>query len=471
MSEMSKDAAYNDASETAQHYKKNVTRSFIPITPEQIDAKLTGNGFYVSRKYDGLMAVLVWNGKDVAGFNSSGNLLGKFPCFDEAAKALKAAKLNEAVIAAELYAEESGGRSRVHDTIKALHDPREQDKLALAVFDIVSLDGKPASSWKETLEKLEGIFGKGVKARPALTAKAANREEVKKLFTEWVVEGGAEGVVVRGELPLVFKIKPKYSIDAVVIGFSVGAPASVAGTSGGAAPDEVRALLLALMDESGGYHVIGRTGNGIAAEERKALYEKLLPARIPSSYIESDSNHVAFYMVKPELVAQISANDVIFEDSSGPIYNQRLEIGSEGCRRTGSAPGFHLISPVFERFRDDKKAEPGDVRLGQIAELFHNPHAEGRAGGGELPKSELLKREVYKKESGGKLMALKFLLWKTNKEANGMPAYVAACVNYSSDRAEPLKQDLRISSDRTQIGALYDEFLAANVKKGWEKVG
>ena len=464
---MSKEATGADM---ALRYKKNVTRSFIPITPEQIDAKLAGNAFLVSRKYDGILALVVWDGKEASGFTSTGKPIGKVPCFDEAAAALKAAKLQEAVLAAELYAEESGGRSRVYDAVKALADAKEQGRLALAFFDIVSLDGAPfkASSWKETLEKLESLFGKGQKARPVLAEKAANKDEVKKLFEAWVNEG-AEGAVVRSELPLVFKIKPKYSIDVAVIGFSVGAPAS--GTAGGAASDEARTLLLALMDENGGYHVIGRTGNGISSEERKSLHDTLMGMRIPSSYIESDSNHVAFYMVRPELVAQIAANDVIFEDSSGPIYNQLLEITAEGWRRTGSAPGFSLISPVFERFREDKKVDAGDIRLGQIEELFYNPHAEERAGGGELPKSELLKREVYKKESGGKLMALKFLLWKTNKEEYGWPAYAAACVNYSSDRAEPLKQDMRISSDRGQIGELYDAFIADNVKKGWEKVG
>jgi len=468
---MSRDAANSSGSEIALHYKKNVTRSFIAITPEQIDAKLTGNAFYVSRKYDGLMAILVWNGKEVSGFNSSGNPLGRASCFDEAAQALKAAGISEACIAAELYAEESSGRSRAFDALKALANATEQDRLALAPFDIISLDGKPfkASSWKETLGQLEAIFGQGKKARPVQTEKAANRDEVKQLFEAWVAQEEAEGLVVRSELPLVFKIKPKYSIDAVIIGFSVGASAS--GTTGGAASDEVRALLLALMDENGAYHLFGKTGNGIATEERKSLYEKLMQVRIPSSYIETDSNHVAFYMVRPELVAQISANDVIFEDSSGPQYNQLLEINADGCRRTGFSPGFSLISPVFERIREDKKADAGDARLSQVTDLFYNPYAESRAAGGELPKSELLKREVYKKESGGKLMALKFLLWKTNKEAHGWPAYAAACVNYSSDRAEPLKQDMRISSDRSQIEELYGDFIAANVKKGWEKGG
>ena len=103
-------------------------------------------------------------------------------------------------------------------------------------------------------------------------------------------------------------------------------------------------------------------------------------------------------------------------------------------------------------------------------ELFYNPYGANQREPEELPKSKLLKREIYKKETGGKLMVLKFLLWKTNKEKNGWPAYVAACVNYSSGRADPLSQDLRISSDSAQIEQLYAAFIESNVKKGWVKL-
>ena len=459
---MSKDI---NVTETILNYKKFATRAFIPITPEQIDARLMGNTFFVSRKYDGMTAIILWDGNTLSAYTSSGASAGVAPCFDEAAAVMKSAKLSEAVFAAELYAEESGGRSRVFDALKAVASAKE--RLALAFFDIISLNGEPfkVSSWKETLEKLVEIFGKGERVKPVLTEKASDKNGVKKLFEEWVEKAGAEGLVVRSELPLVFKIKPKYSIDAAVIGFSVGVPSSGAG----ATPYEVRTLLLALADENG-YQIIGRTGN-IPSEIRKDLYEKLMQKRVPSAYIETDSNHTAFYMVKPETVIEISVLDVIFEDGTGPIYNQRLNINEEGWRRTGAVQGFSFISPIFERFREDKKADNAlDVRLTQIAERFYNPGTPERAESTELPKSELLKREVYKKESGGKLMVLKFLMWKTNKEGSGWPAYAAACVNYSSDRAESLKQDMRISGDLGQTEELYNAFIAANVKKGWEKI-
>jgi ATP-dependent DNA ligase len=457
------------AGEIAIQYKRSVTQSFISLRPDQIDS-IAGNTFYVSRKYDGMLAVLVMAEGSVAVVNSNGIAVkSTLPCFEEAAALLAKSGLKDAVIAGELYADETNGRARVFDTSKAVADEKLNPTLRFAPFDIVLIEDKPykPASWAETIAKLDGIFGSGKTCAPVRMEKASNKEGVKKLFAEWVEKEGAEGIVVRSELPLVYKVKPKYSIDAVVIGFSIGAK----GTVSGVGPDEVRALLLALIDEKGDYQIIGKAGSGIGPEERKPLCQKLLTMKTNSNFIETDTNHVAFHMVRPELVVEISANDALFENSTGPIINQCLSFDENGYRRLRSVPGISLISPIFERFRDDKKANSADVRLAQISEVFYNPFADAKGDTGELPKSELLKREVYKKEAGSKLMVQKFLLWKTNKEKlnPSYSAFVLSYTNFSSERAEPLQTEMRISNDEEQINALFAEFMEKNIKKGWEK--
>jgi hypothetical protein len=66
-------------------------------------------------------------------------------------------------------------------------------------------------------------------------------------------------------------------------------------------------------------------------------------------------------------------------------------------------------------------------------------------------------------------MVQKFLVWKTNKEQHGYPAYVLSYTNFSSERSEPLTLDMRVSNDEQQIMQLYTEFIGKNVKSGWEK--
>lgn len=69
------------------------------------------------------------------------------------------------------------------------------------------------------------------------------------------------------------------------------------------------------------------------------------------------------------------------------------------------------------------------------------------------------------------MMVQKFVVWKTNKEQTGrFPAYVFHLTDFSAGRKEPLKRDIRVSSNKKQIVALAEEFVAAGVKKGWSEV-
>ncbi|MDR1962101.1 MAG: hypothetical protein LBQ16_07455, partial [Gracilibacteraceae bacterium] len=233
----------------------------------------------------------------------------------------------------------------------------------------------------------------------------------------------------------------------------------------------VRSLLLALMPEEGVYQIIGRTGTGFDEELKKELFTRLSAMITDSRYIETDSNHVAFRMIRPELVLELKLNDILLESASGVIMNPRLVVKDGAYVPIGAVPGLSIVFPVFSRLRPDKSANATDTRLAQADEIAWQPRVqEVVPASGPVP-SELLRREVYKKTAGTKLMVQKFLAWKTNKPADdGFPAYVLYHVNFSSERKEPLQSDIRVTDDREQLDALYDSFLAANVKKGWVKV-
>jgi len=233
-------------------------------------------------------------------------------------------------------------------------------------------------------------------------------------------------------------------------------------------------LLLALMTEDGNFQVVGKCGaNAMDTETRKKLYSKLLDMKVKSDYTEIDSNRVAFHMVSPEIVVEISVNEAIFEDSSGPIFDPLLEFKGKAYQRLRNVHGANFVHPVFSRFREDKKVNTVDIRHSQLAEINSNPFWEGEKEKAVLKKSELIKREVYKKTQGAKIMVQKFMVWKTNKEEASdveYPAYVLAYTNFSSDRADALQSEVRVSDSKKQILELYDAHVEKNVKKGWEKV-
>jgi hypothetical protein len=109
------------------------------------------------------------------------------------------------------------------------------------------------------------------------------------------------------------------------------------------------------------------------------------------------------------------------------------------------------------------------VRIAQVANLVELPHAEKDSRQMVLPKSEILRREVYVKELKGETMVRKLLMWKTNKEqvADDFPAYVVHLTDFSPNRKDPLSREMRISSSFEQIQQLFDGLKTENITKGW----
>ena len=447
-----------DLSKAAIEYKKKLSKSFISLNPEKLNEYFYGETFHVTRKYDGQFTVLFFEGDAVLAFNSSGKEFPPLPCITEAAACLKEAKVQKAVLAAELYADESGGRTRVFHSLSALADPGKHGTLRLAFFDILSIDGEEWDAYQKggdygnTHKKLSGIFKSGMCA-PVKYCAVKSKDEVRKIFDEWVTEGGSEGLVIYGKTQSAAKAKPTLNVDVAVIGFSEGDT-----------PETIRTLLFALLTEDGGYQVLGRTGSGLNEDQKKELWKQLMPQTVKSNYVEVDSNHVAFHFVKPGLVMELNAIEVLIENSRGPMRDPVLSWQNNEWKHSGTAAGYSLLSPVIVRMRPDKT--PDGAGIGQLSGYVFNPHTEADAAQGEDSPSTVLKREVYQKP-GAKMMVQKFMAWKTNKKAAQFPEYVFSYTNFSSGRAAPLSIDVRISSSEEQIMKIYQDFVTKNVAKGW----
>ncbi|MDR2285982.1 MAG: hypothetical protein LBE04_00675 [Prevotellaceae bacterium] len=455
------EAVAEELSAKAINYKKEVTKSYLSINPEQISDRLGGSDFFVTRKYDGELNLIFFDGDNVFVLNRSGRVRLGLPCVDEAGKALSAAGIQQAVIPSELYVNEGKGRTRVFDVLESLSDEKLVKNLHIAPFDIYEInnDINKAMSYEETYRTLNNIFGKTDTCRPVIMQRASSKSDVREIYRKWVEDEGAEGLVVRSELPLVYKIKPRYTVDVAIVGFSEGT---------GDQKGQIRSLLLAMMPEEGHYQITGKTGNGFDDELKKKLLNDLTPKIIESLYIETDSNHVAFHMIKPETVIELMVNDVLFETSSGAIMNPVLEIVNGQYVRRGSVSGISFVYPIFVRFRDDKKVCFEDIRLSQINSFSYIPEDEIKKDI-ELPKSKIIHREVYKKETGNKLMVQKFVVWKTGKEKKPeYPAYVFHYTNFSSERKEPLQRDVFVSNNEEQIMQIMQDVIDKNIKKGWE---
>ena len=64
----------------------------------------------------------------------------------------------------------------------------------------------------------------------------------------------------------------------------------------------------------------------------------------------------------------------------------------------------------------------------------------------------------------------KLLLWKTNKEGAGYPAFVVHWTDYASGRKAPLAREVRLAPSKAEAEKIAEAMIVENVKKGWNKV-
>ena len=443
-------------------YKKSVSNKFMMVEHSKISSRVAGQDFCVTLKIDGHLQILFYENGAACMLNSSGKQKAEsLKCIDEFTKAVAAAGIKNGVFAAELYLPNQDTRPRFGDVARALADNALKDNLALAVFDIAELNGEAfcAKHYKEVHSKISSVFGTDnalchtVQMRPA-----ESPDQVKEIYEEWVVEGGAEGLVVHNENKSVCKIKPRHSIDAAVIGYT-------------SSEGRIRDVMLAVMREDGLYQMFSVGSTGLTEGQRVEFLERLSQKHVESQYILADSRGVAFQMVVPEVVLEVSVIELVARGNDGKIKTNPLIAfdAQKGWLMEGMTPGVSAYSLTIIQERTDKQPVYDHIRLSQLTDLVGFEEPENSTA--NLKKSTLILRRVFKKVSGAKVMLHKFLIWKTNKEESGRyPGYIFYHTDFSSGRKEIIKRDMAFSSDEQQIREIMEAEIADNIKKGWEEV-
>lgn len=453
-------------SEKARKYKRSVASGFMLVEGNRIGEKVMGNEFLVTRKIDGSLQIVFYRMGEIEAYTSGGFQTSDLPCLNEMASLLKDAGVREAEIAAELFAPlHSNGRERINDVAMALADPKHHDKLRLAVFDIVNIDGTflREESQKEKFKIIDRIFANGNLVKPVEHTAASSKLQLEEIFNKWVIEEGSEGLVVHCDLPFVYKIKPRHTIDVMAIGYTVGE---------GPDTNKVRSIMFAVMRPDGSFQQVATGSVGLSDKDRADLFTHFSTIHAESDYFSTDSRNIAYRMIEPKYVFEISAIDFVTENTVGePKMNMVLNYDfQKGFTAIGPTPGASLHSVTVVRERSDKSLNQNDVRISQITDLCLFSQVKS-VEYSELPKSELLFRKVFTKTIKNNTAVHKFLLWKTNKEERGtFPAFVLYHTDYSPGRKEPLSRDLRVSNSKDQIMQLLADMIEGNIKKGWNEV-
>ena len=357
------------------------------------------------------------------------------------------------------------GRVRVHSVARTIANDKSSNQLGFKAFDLVQEGDKKyyAEPYGDRLQRMAEIFKGGRRVNVAPTFVGEDAGDVGTCYHEWVDSRLAEGLVVRNEHGIIYKIKPRIEVDAVILGF---------GERKSAYPD-LGELILALKREDGTFQILGPVGTGFSDDERMEWHERLSKMEVESYYRYRSSEGMLIRFVKPEIVVQIRCNDLLALDSrERSIMKMVLEYGDDGYEAKGQMPMVSLIHPVFQKEREDKKVNTADVGLEQVYSIVPFEARNDEAKEIKLNSSKTIQREVYVKVAKEQRSIRKFVAIETNKQEQDSryPPYVLYITDFSPARASPLKTDVQVAPDKKGLDALVTAWKDKNVKKGWEPV-
>ena len=439
-------------------YRKVVASNYVLTGPSDIERKL-GIPLLVSTKLDGELWFLLhdseWKLVSPTGRTISGDI--------EIIKS--AAALDKtSIFAGELHVL-GEGRTRIADVTSTLSggDKADTSTLAFGIFDLVSSPevsaiGTPYSVRYEVISKVESAKN----LFPISSVSTSSSNEVAEIFERDVAAAGHEGLVGRAQDGRSYKIKPTKDIDAAILGFTERRDAD--------GSLMIRSLLFGVLKDDGTWIPITTTGNVGDNAFRKDLLLQLKPLVKPSSYRRiSESSGVIYQLVEPTLIAELKCMDLQLENFQGrPIKHPKISYGSNGWQVAGWTNSAAVHNSVVVRLRNDKACTVEDIGWNQITRLL--PVAE-QSEEAKLGASEVIRRQVWTKEGAGKVDVRKLVLWKTNKESAGYPAYVVHWTDFSATRKSPLDREVRLAPNEKEALKIAELMITENIKKGWSEVG
>jgi ATP-dependent DNA ligase len=441
-------------------YKRRVAGNYKPLSPDEIALLPTGR-YLVSEKLDGELWFLVVSKGNAYLVNPYGRVIhGALPIL-----AAASSLADGTVLAGELYIRREGARARVGDLAAYFANPGTPglQELSFCAFDLVrGQDDVQEEPYEKRHRAIESFLANDQAIHAVNHTVLESAAEISSVFADRVVGGGAEGLVLRTASGLVYKLKQEIEIDALVVAYTTRVDS----------PDQARSVLLALAIDNDLHQIIGGCGNLGTDENRVSILKKLAPHSCNSAVRVSSETGGLYRFVRPSVIVQVKVTDLQSDRSDGsPSLGHKIRLSEKGWSSLGMSPTARLIHPVMLRIRDDKSVNSQDLRFSQLS---HYVKLDQLAVSSDTSatKSDLLRRDVWLKETKGIKAVRKLLVWKTNKETvnPSMPAYVVHWTDYSPSRASPLDREVKLAPTREIALAIADQLVEENIKKGWEKV-
>jgi hypothetical protein len=482
-------------------YKFSVLKRMIPLNPEYLDSKNPNfhrlpNDLIVSVKRDGGYHTLYYDMKgtpeSVLCNSPGGRIIYNLPVNKEIQKRIKdintryltelrnilrkynklqifaqKKRIETIVLAGELFAnvKKINDRPRVFDYIKLTRNPEsinDLNKIHYDVFDIISINEVNLLdiSYEYRIDLVDWFFPRVFKGKDEPKAKVVEHktgvksEEVLELYKKWVINEYNEGIVIRTKYNMSYKVKPRFDIDAVIIGFTEMLQEEKINDQ-----DAINSLMVAVMRDDGTYQEVAHVGGGFSEKQRIDFYNLLKDDIVESDYKATKRDGRAFHFIIPKYVIQLIYSDIITEGASGTTINKvALRFDDNTWKMIQAVPFVSIISPQFELLRSEvdnnlyssleyaniKSATHYDVNINQISSIVPIESPKTVEAQKELPSVTILLKLVFEGKWGGVESAKKILFWETNKHEidPSYPRYIIYLTDYSYTRSNPLEQEI-----------------------------
>jgi hypothetical protein len=465
----------------ASQYETQVSRKMVSLLQDQLAKRFSTTELILqTTKVDGEGVFIYFDraskvpNQTCFCFNApSGRVRIHFPALDALERALLKSSVQKGLFRAELYLSEqiNDRRATIGDVLRTSFSESVEAiaKLKLAMLDIIMLDGKDLranqSQFEITWNLLGEIFGSDPTAlfhRPQGAIVPEN--QLSQIFTEKIT-AGEEGMVVRrlqrGEI---YKIKPRLSLDAVVIGYVAGEFEGMYG---------VTSMLVAMNypltepknDNKGDrkiyFQTLVRIGSGMNDEQRLEFLNLFDGIHVDTPLTMTDSDGRPIQFVKPEHIVELSGEDLVnnVPGADRPNLTQLMEWNGSNYRFIGLYPCPRPTFATFTQLRLDKQVRDGGARLEQITSDPQLPQLQAIAP----TATKVIRREVYTKSTD---MVRKLVVIENSGEQS-IP-YLVYWTDFSSKRKEPLKVSVSYALTETRAHALSEQLIAENILKGWK---
>lgn len=444
-----------------RNYKRQVAKRYRVVEPEQVERLLTGGPYWISTKLDGELWFLVKKDGEVALCAFNGRVVRKTSLCKEAEKLL--AKAGDVIFAGELVAKpDDAGRGRVYHVATALGEAQLERALTFHAFDLVDEGGeeKLLAPYADRLARMRALLGAGKRVCVVETAEG-DTPDVMRLYREWVVSDRFEGVVVRSERGLTYKVKSTLTLDAVVIAYGERITGDVR---------QMREMSVGLLREDGTIQLLGAVGTGFSEQDRAAWHARLSKIEAPSRFRLANREGTLSKFVKPEIVVELRVSDLLTTDSwDAPIRRMSLAYdAAKGWSPVAETPTAVMIHPIFLRERTDKTVGVESVGMTQITNYVPLGEDDDDAPIAPVEPAQIVRRAVFTKDTKGVIAVRKYAVIDTHKSGDrSYPPIVVYFTDYSPGRKEPLQTALRSASTIEKAEAIVSEWITENVKRGW----